>query len=101
MDFVHSATGKPVNSPFKFELWSVSNALTPYPPSRIKSLEQSWSTHERKVAAGEEKFILKDGMTCVLKRPGHKDLRFRVPIRVTAMVSSDDVDVLDFPSVVM
>ena len=100
MDFVHSATDKPVNSPFKFELWSVPNSMVPCPSMRIRSLERSWGVAPAELVAGEEKFVLKDGMTCVLRRPGHRDLRFTVPIRVAAVASFMDVDVADFPAVV-
>ena len=100
MDFVHTATGKPVNSPFKYELWSVSSTSSARPAIRIWSLERLWGHAEKDIRPGEEKFVLRDGMTYVLKRPGCKPLRFTVPTRATSSARRRDVDELDLPRVV-
>lgn len=102
LDFVNSATGLPVNTPFEFELWSLGSSSTPYacPPARLRSLERSWGYLPKDIPAGAEKFVLSDGMTCMLTRPGHKTVRFTVPIRKAhASDASDDsdVDIVAFP----
>ena len=48
------------------------------------------------VLPGEAKFVLTDGMTCVLTRPGHRPLRFTVPTRDHALDSFDG-DEVDLP----
>ncbi|KAI0737809.1 hypothetical protein C8Q80DRAFT_1211030 [Daedaleopsis nitida] len=79
LDFVRTETGAPVNSPFEFELLQEANALFPqdFP---LRSLESCFG--RTTINPGEEKFVLRDGMPHVLKRKGHKDIRFTVPIRV-------------------
>ena len=86
-----------MNSPFVFELWSISSPLVPCPLSRIYSLEHIWGVPQHEVHAGQEKFVLSDGMTYVLKRPGRKPFQFRVPLRISPLVSSVNVDVADLP----
>lgn len=95
MDFVHAHSGQPVNSPFAFELWALSDGL--HPSQRIRPLECVWGYTQDKIAPGEEKFLLKDGMTCIIRRPGHKDLRFTVPTHLAPVETSEssDVDVVD------
>ena len=100
MDFIDHDTGEPVNSPFNFELCSVPNALSQYPSLRLRSLERAWGILPTNIAPGEEKFVLKDGMTCVLRRPGYRDIRFTVPLRISTPAPSVDVVDLDFPAVV-
>ncbi|RPD60453.1 hypothetical protein L226DRAFT_469388 [Lentinus tigrinus ALCF2SS1-7] len=100
MDFVKTATGQPVNSPFKFELWSVgaSSGMDRRGAFRLRSLESAWGYSSRDILPGAEKFVLRDGMICVLKRPGHKPVRFTVPTRLDNHNSdSSDMDELDFP----
>ena len=107
MDFVRTATGEPVNSPFPHELWCVQNPNTPWLesviPSRLSTIESSFGIGSGKVLPGEEKYILRDGLTCLLKRPGKKDVRFTVPIRRDRRpeVVDDDVDILEFPKVLI
>ncbi|KAH9854445.1 hypothetical protein C2E23DRAFT_818719 [Lenzites betulinus] len=85
MDFVESATGKPVNSPFQFELWGIPNLETPWLSipmcGQLRSIEKAHGIKQKDILPGEEKFILRDGQTCVLKRPGKRPFRFTVPIR--------------------
>ncbi|KAI1782526.1 hypothetical protein LXA43DRAFT_1103894 [Ganoderma leucocontextum] len=104
MDFVLTSTGHPVNSPFKFELWVVPSSSTPWLgglPMRIHSLERVYGYQDAKISPGVEKFLLKDGQTCLLKRPGHRNLRFTVPIRAAALEPADvNEDQLHFPQVI-
>ena len=47
--------------------------------------------------SGTEKFVLRDGTTYVLKRRGHKPLRFKVPVRVKPVARAPEMDELVFP----
>ena len=70
---------------------------------RIRSLEQAFGYSSANIPSGEEKFVLRDGQTYVLKRPGHRDLRFRVPVRTDGLEIADsarDEDCLRFPEYV-
>ncbi|KAF7760348.1 hypothetical protein Agabi119p4_11024 [Agaricus bisporus var. burnettii] len=70
IDFVETATSKPENSPFKYELWAVPNKRTPWLPSptqRLSSLERCFGVKEKDIKPGEEKFLLMEGTACVLK----------------------------------
>ncbi|TFK78993.1 hypothetical protein K466DRAFT_506375 [Polyporus arcularius HHB13444] len=99
LDFVETATGLPVNSPFQFELWSIGTSSIPHAcgPVRLRSLECSWGYSQKDIAPGAEKFVLKDGMTCLLKRPGHKAVRFTVPIRLADAKDTSNVDDVYLP----
>ena len=105
MDFVRTATGEPVNSPFPHELWCVQDPDTPWLEpttfSRLSTIESSFGIGSGKLLPGEEKYILRDGLTCLLKRPGKKDVRFTVPIRRDQRPEApeEDVAVLEFPKV--
>ncbi|KAI1789520.1 hypothetical protein LXA43DRAFT_892707 [Ganoderma leucocontextum] len=104
MDFVVTSTGQPVNSPFEFELWALPSSHTPWLgglPMRVHSLERVYRYADADILAGAEKFLLKDGQTCLLKRPGHRNLRFTVPVRAAALRRADlDDDQLHFPSMI-
>ena len=68
---------------------------------RIHSFERSFGFSEADVLPGAEMFVLRDGQTCPLKRPGHRDVQFRVPVRAEGLnVAQPDVDRLDFPELV-
>lgn len=83
LDFVKAATGAPVNSPFDFELWAVPGPpLHMLFPMRLMSLEESFGVRPENVPPGTETFVLRDGMTCLLKRPGNRTVRFTVPVRM-------------------
>ncbi len=104
LDFVDNRTGLPVNSPFKFELFGAPNtgALPGFRATPMMSLERGFGIPQDQIPPGHEKFLLMDGMTCVLRRPGHKDVRFTVPTRrqppVAAAQAADDVDEIDLPT---
>ncbi|TFK86407.1 hypothetical protein K466DRAFT_152709 [Polyporus arcularius HHB13444] len=84
LDFVNSETGEPVNSPFEFELWAVHapSWMGLVVPKKIVSQEEAYGIRLEDIKPGLESFVLRDGMACLLKRPGHRDVRFVVPIRV-------------------
>ncbi|KAI0642958.1 hypothetical protein C8Q79DRAFT_1012954 [Trametes meyenii] len=102
LDFVHSRTGEPVNSPIKFDLLCVPDPNAPIgsgPIVRMRPLECAFGIPENKIKAGEEKFLLRDGQHCVLRRPGFRDVRFTVPIRrrPQKVLPAADADFLSFP----
>ncbi|KAI0373769.1 hypothetical protein BV20DRAFT_962352 [Pilatotrama ljubarskyi] len=104
-DFVNSITHEPKNKPFEFELWSVpledpAMNRAPWLPldlvsRRLQSLEHGFGLKEEDIGEGEEKFVFMDGQTCVLKRPGHRDIRFTVPNRCPATIE-DEAEVVSF-----
>jgi len=103
LDFVHTSTGEPVNSPFEFELWAVSVAnasWVPMPRHRLRSLEEKSGRKTKDLKPGTEKFIVKGGMACVLKRPGFRDVYFKVPVlpRNIPEVDLQNYDVVTFDS---
>ncbi|KAI9062949.1 hypothetical protein FKP32DRAFT_1592917 [Trametes sanguinea] len=106
MDFVDSATGEPVNSPFEHELWSVPNPDTPWLSmpmvGKLQSAERNHGIKQEDIRPGEEKYFLRDGQTCVLMCPGKRPVRFTVPIRRRPELqeATEAVDVLDLPKVV-
>ncbi|OJT10713.1 hypothetical protein TRAPUB_12745 [Trametes pubescens] len=84
MDFVNTTTKEAVNSPFDFELWAVPDPDAPWlamPSGRLNSLESNFHIPQHKIVPGAEKWVLRDGQTCLMKRPGKKDVFFRVPVR--------------------
>ncbi|RPD65316.1 hypothetical protein L226DRAFT_531096 [Lentinus tigrinus ALCF2SS1-7] len=90
LDFVKSDTGEPENSPFEFELWALLGpSLYPY-SMRLLSLEQSSGIRPEDIVPGAETFVLRDGMVCLLKRPGHRTVRFKVPVRVKETASAGE-----------
>ncbi|KAI9060941.1 hypothetical protein FKP32DRAFT_1594940 [Trametes sanguinea] len=104
MDFIDSATGEPVNSPFEFELWGVSDPDTPWlgmPSQQLRSIERTHGIKQEDIRPGHEKFILRDGLTCVLIRPGKPGVRFTVPVRRRPETQPQpEVHILDFPKVI-
>ncbi|KAI0642954.1 hypothetical protein C8Q79DRAFT_980823 [Trametes meyenii] len=102
LDFVDSRTGEPVNSPIKFDLISVPDPNGPIgsgPTIRLRPLECAFGISRNKIKPGEEKFLLRDGQHYVLRRLGHRDVRFTVPIRrrPQAVLPVPDADFLPFP----
>ncbi|KAI0676666.1 hypothetical protein C8Q78DRAFT_998828 [Trametes maxima] len=105
LDFVETETGKPVNSPFEYELWGIPDPEAPWlsmPMSgKLRSIECAHGIKQKDILPGHEKFILRDGQTCVLIRPGKRCLRFTVPLRKLGPdVELESMDVLDLPRVV-
>lgn len=99
-DFVETATGKPVNSPFEYELWAIPNQRTPWIPcqsARLCSLERSFGTKQEDIKPGGEKFVLLEGTPCFLKRPNMRSVYFVAPIRPRPL-DLPEIDVLDFSS---
>ncbi|KAI0662264.1 hypothetical protein C8Q70DRAFT_964071 [Cubamyces menziesii] len=100
MDIVDTATGQAVNSPFEFDLWAVPNPKAPWlsmPSGRLRSLERCMGIAQHDILPGEEKWLLRDGLTCLLKRPGKRDVQFTVPMRKQLQPLVYDVEILDFP----
>ncbi|KAH9924071.1 uncharacterized protein B0H18DRAFT_1095186 [Fomitopsis serialis] len=104
LDFVHTETGEPTNSPFEYELWSLSDPTTPWlsvGSMQLRSIENKFGVQTRDIRPGEEKFVLKDGLTCMLVRPGKRSLRFTVPIhRGETSAAEVEVDTLDLPKII-
>ncbi|KAI0364690.1 hypothetical protein BV20DRAFT_1057041 [Pilatotrama ljubarskyi] len=105
MDFVETATGQPVNSPFEYELWSVPNPDTPWLTAvmtmQLRTIESAHRLKPEDIRPGTEKFVLRDGQTCMLIRPGKRPVRFTVPVRPLPQsgLPEEDVDVFDFPKI--
>ncbi|KAI0373770.1 hypothetical protein BV20DRAFT_962355 [Pilatotrama ljubarskyi] len=102
LDFLLTETGEPVNSPFEFDLLCIPDPNVPVPSGpivRMRPLECSFGIRQDKINPGEEKFLLRDGQHCVLRRPGHRDVRFTVPIRrrPKAVTQPADADYIHFP----
>ncbi|KAH9847608.1 hypothetical protein C2E23DRAFT_741366, partial [Lenzites betulinus] len=103
LDFVLSATGEPVNSPFKFNLFAGPGPTTPVgfaPTVGIRPLERAFGIAQKDILPGAEKFLLRDGQLCTLQRPGHNDVQFTVPNRLRPAPPRPNVDVLELPQYV-
>ncbi|OSC98173.1 hypothetical protein PYCCODRAFT_1447577 [Trametes coccinea BRFM310] len=107
LDFVDSASGEPVNSPFEFELWGIPDPDAPWLgipiTMQLRSMEQSHGIKQADILPGHEKFLLRDGQTCVLIRPGKPKVRFTVPVRKhpdTPQARAEDEIVLKLPKVI-
>ncbi|KAI0629984.1 hypothetical protein C8Q77DRAFT_1064812 [Trametes polyzona] len=103
LDFVLTATGEPVNSPFKFDLFAGPGPNTPIgfaPTVALRPLECAFGFSQDKIPPGEEKFLLREGQSCILRRPGHRDVRFTVPTRRRPEPPKQipDADFLDLPA---
>lgn len=101
LDFVETQTGKPINVPDDYTLWFVPPPNSPWlqgvGPVQLISLERSWGVPPMEILEGEEKFVLRDGMTCVVRRPGKRDALFTVPLRQQSQTPYDTMDVLTLP----
>ena len=65
---------------------------------KLQSLENAFGIKTSEIKAGEEKFILKEGLTCLLVRPGKRNVCFKVPIRRQEVeVDGPSCDILDLP----
>lgn len=107
MDFVSQQTGEPKNSPFPFELWTVGDVDAPWLSTtigkrRAYSVERHFGIAQHEIEPGAEKFLLMEGQAYLLKRPGHRDLRFTVPMRhCPGRFPVPAFDVLSFPQKVV
>ncbi|KAI0674828.1 hypothetical protein C8Q78DRAFT_1009110 [Trametes maxima] len=101
MDIVDTATKQPVNSPFEFDFWIIPDLDTPWlggPAGCLRSLERNFGIPQHKILPGEEKWVLRDGQSCLIRRPGEKDIRFTVPVRKRRKPPiTEEVYILDFP----
>ncbi|KAI0364686.1 hypothetical protein BV20DRAFT_1005393 [Pilatotrama ljubarskyi] len=102
MDFVETATGKAVNSPFEFELWNIPNPETPWlsmpMTGKLRSIERAHGIKQEDILPGEEKFVLRDGQTCMLTRPDKRPVWFTVPIRLQPNAQAmEAMDKIEFP----
>lgn len=80
LDFVDTETTLPVNSPSDFELWTVLNvAPSTVEYQRVHSLENIHGYYSEAIVAGEEKFVVRDGMQYALCRPGKEVFFFNAP----------------------
>ncbi|KAH9890099.1 hypothetical protein C8Q73DRAFT_150782 [Cubamyces lactineus] len=107
LDFVDSASGEPVNSPFEFELRGIPNPDTPWlsmpVTQQMRSIERIHGIKQGDILPGHEKFILRDGQTCVLIRPGMPKVQFTVPVRQlpeSPQAAPEEVVVLDLPRII-
>lgn len=80
LDFMDTETSQPVNLPSSFELWTVlTNNSTTIEYQRLYSMENTHGQYDEAIAAGEEKFVVRDGMQYALFRSGTEAFRFKVP----------------------
>ncbi|KAI0033228.1 hypothetical protein K488DRAFT_70005 [Vararia minispora EC-137] len=77
LDFVRTSTGKSENSPFQYDLFTVPDpdVQTAGPmmgprSGRLFSVESGLGLEPSEIHPGAEKFILSEGMCCLLKRKG-------------------------------
>ncbi|KAI0026933.1 hypothetical protein K488DRAFT_63814, partial [Vararia minispora EC-137] len=104
LDFVRTSTGKSENSPFQYDLFTVSDpdVQTAGPmmgprSGRLFSVESGLGLEPSEIRPGAEKFIMFEGMCCLLKRKGHRDVYFKVPVRPKPKAPFKyDADILEF-----
>ncbi|KAI0029649.1 hypothetical protein K488DRAFT_33828, partial [Vararia minispora EC-137] len=100
LDFVRTSTGEPENSPFQYDLFTVPDPDAPMmgPRSgRLFSVETGLGLKPSEIRPRAEKFIMSEGMCCLLKRKGHRDVYFKVPVRSRPKVPFKyDADILEF-----
>ena len=101
MDFIHTATGQPVNSPFEFKLFAVGSIYAPWAtlgsfPMEVHSGEATFAAGQE-ILHGEEKFFLVNGGHYALVHPGKRDVLFSVP-QCSSTTPPPNGDVLNFPS---
>ncbi|KAI0026829.1 hypothetical protein K488DRAFT_64271 [Vararia minispora EC-137] len=109
LDFVRTSTGKSENSPFQYDLFTVPDpdVQTVRPmmgprSGRLFSVESGLGLKPSEIRPGAEKFILFEGACCLLKRKGHRDVYFKVPVRVRQKTPFKyDADILEFQATVV
>ncbi|KAI0351343.1 hypothetical protein OH77DRAFT_948101 [Trametes cingulata] len=100
MDFVESATKKPVNVPAQYSLSVLSDPWAgpwDHPGRTLVSIERAHRIPPDQILEGEEKYILRDGLFCQLCYEGKAVMRFRVPRRADAGMMGlvgDDTEIL-------
>ena len=71
---------------------------------QMRSIENAHGIKQEDILPGHEKFILRDGLTCVLIRPGKPKIQFKVPVRKMPEQpqpqGAPEVVILDFPEVI-
>jgi len=78
LDFVMTCDQTPVNVPPEFELHAQSTIWQPG-GGRLYSLEAVGWGRDEPIPDGCEKFLLPEGMKCILVRPGKNNVVFTVP----------------------
>lgn len=85
LDFIEAKTGKLVNAPDEYAIWCMPDPAAPWlqgcGPIELVSLERSFGMQPADIPEGAEKFVLRDGMTCMLTRPDGPPAMFAVPLR--------------------
>ena len=80
LDFMDTQTSQPVNSPLGFEIWTVlTNSPTTIEYQHLYSMENIHGHYGEAIAAGQEKFVVRDGMQYALFRPGMEVFLFKAP----------------------
>ncbi|CDO68151.1 hypothetical protein BN946_scf184938.g3 [Trametes cinnabarina] len=83
--FVDNATQRYINVPTDHTFWHLPIPSAPWIPGagpvELVSAERSMGIQPEDIIEGEEKYFLRDGMTCALTRPGKENALFTVPLR--------------------
>ena len=110
VDFVRTSTGKPVDCPPGFEFWAVSTgpAGLALPFRRLRSLDDTFSCIKLKLPqpvqrseSDADTFVVRDGQTYLVKRPGQCNIHFTVPNRQPPANEGPEDHVLDFPALAL
>ncbi|KAI0081458.1 hypothetical protein K474DRAFT_1656605 [Panus rudis PR-1116 ss-1] len=78
LDFIRTSTGEDAIAPSNWEIWQTTSPAQFGQGRRISSMERAFGV--KRTDLQEEKFLLREGSTYMVKRPGQKDVRFTVPI---------------------
>lgn len=85
LDFIETKTGKPINVPEKYSIWLLPTPEAPWlqgtGPVELVTLERSFGLQPTEIGEGEERYILRDGMTCMLSSSDGPEAIFDVPLR--------------------
>ncbi|KAI9061218.1 hypothetical protein FKP32DRAFT_1678544 [Trametes sanguinea] len=96
--FIDNATQKYINVPTDHTLWHMPPPSAPWLPGsgsvELVSVERSMGIDPKDIIEGEEKYFLRDGMTCVLSRPDKENALFTVPLRQQPRGLYDDAHVM-------
>ncbi|OSD05436.1 hypothetical protein PYCCODRAFT_1432593 [Trametes coccinea BRFM310] len=98
MDFVEDTNHQgmvAVNVPAGYKVWAIpdpDHSPWLFPTcTQLESLERSYGIPPEKIIAGEEKYLLRDGLVCSLVYEDREVLRFQVPKRQGANPVEEDV----------